>query len=145
MAGLGCEEGSAGEVLGALVRVGGEGGHSSKVVEQVVMRLLGRKVKVTEREYDELGEVWRLGRNGFLDLDPAVLAKILETCTKTFVAEIEALIVEALEEEISNLLNPSFVLTQSSILPTLLVRTVATSQELFVKAVHPLINQCNNK
>merc|ERR1719470_723627 len=94
------------------------------------MRVIERPGKLTEKECNELGAIWRLGRNGFLDLDPTFLAKILETCTETFVAEIEALLVEALEEEeMSNLSSPS------SGLPSLLVRTVATSQPLFVKAV----------
>ena len=75
------------EVLGALVRVGRE----------VVMRLMERKEKVTETECYGLGDVWRLGKSGFLDLDLSVLVKVLETCTETFVAVIEAMIVEALE------------------------------------------------
>ena len=87
------------EVLGALVRVGREGGNCSKVVEKVVMRLMERKEKVTETECYGLGDVWRLGKSGFLDLDLSVLVKVLETCTETFVAEIEAMIVEALENE----------------------------------------------
>ena len=128
-------------MLDTLVKIGGEGGtvtggrvvRLSESVEKLVKIVLGRNKKVSLRERKVLVEVWRLNKTAFLDIDCTVLAQILEICTDGFTAEIESFILEALEVKVSEVSQPSTPSIYPP--PTILCRTVATSQNLFTRSV----------
>jgi len=125
-------------VLDALVKVCGEGGHSddlSRLLERLVKRLLGRS-NIHEKGILALAEVWHLARRGFNVVDTEVLAKILEFCVETFVAELEALVMETMEVKVTQVLNPVSTTKPPPYLENLLlVRTISRSQILFAKSV----------
>merc|ERR1711892_1021177 len=140
MAHLGCYDDSKSvDVLEALVKICGEGGASKvffgRVLGQLSLKIIGRKI-LSERGIILLSDVWRLGRNGLTDLNVAVCAGILEKCVETFIAELEALIVDSLEMRISDDLCTSLVSDQPThSMNRLLIRVVSTSRVLFTRSI----------
>jgi len=140
MADLGCCDVSKSvDVLEALVKICGEGGASEvflgRILGQVSLKIMGRKI-LSEREIVILSDVWRLGRNGLAELNVSVCAGILDTCVETFVAELEAFIVDSLEMRISDKFCTSLVSDQPThSVNRLLVRVVSSSQVLFTRSI----------
>jgi len=127
------------ETMEKLVEMVGDGDlpleESSKILVQVVLKLLEMS-KIPREGIEVLTKVWYLGKNGLAVFDPEVLANILERCITTYVVEIEFLIEEALEVELSEVmdcLRPSSKPTYLSEL--LLLKATSVSQVLFTKSV----------
>jgi len=121
------------EKLMGVLREGGATEDLSKTLELVVLKVL-ESGEISKEATDTLGKVWYLGKCGFALNDPKYWARILEHCTEMFVREIESLIVEALEVEVSEDFDP-FPSKHSYLVEMLLVRTVSCSQNLFTMSI----------
>ena len=73
-------------------------------------------------------KVWRLNKSTYLNMDCAVLEKVLEAATEASTAEVEGLIVEGLEVKKSSLPSSDASFPTPNIL---LARVVARSKDCF--------------
>ena len=77
-------------------------------------------------------KVWRLNKSTYLNMDCAVLEKVLEAATEASTAEVEGLIVEGLEVKKSSLPSSDASFPTPNIL---LARVVARIKRLFQKTI----------
>jgi len=127
------------KTLEKLVEIVGDGElpirESSKILVKVVLKVLEMR-DIPTMGTDLLAKVWYLGKTGLALIDPEIVAQILERCIATFTVEIEMLIVEALEVELSEVLDCRHLQSKPAYLSDLLlVKTISVSQSLFTKSV----------
>ena len=125
------------ETMEKLVKVVGDGDleESGKILVLVVLKLLEMR-EIPRAGIDVLAKVWYLAKMGLTDIDPEILANIFERCIATYVVEVEFLIVEALEMELSQELDSFHHSSKPTYLSELLLlKTTSVSRVLFTKSV----------